>query len=173
MIFSIEDSHHGPSDAMHNPHQPLKVEVCSNLRLLKPKCTIESRAIKRSSIHLIRTLLQYICFSYTMKTSNILRVLRIILVILPEHQSDTLVFTMTMEILPEPTSNKLYGRSDTYAGNPVREILLNLNLPDHGSVLIELEVHVKMEMKIPHSSKVKFITACLYSIDEYNDMMKA
>nr|GEU56442.1 hypothetical protein [Tanacetum cinerariifolium] len=26
-----------------------------------------------------------------------------------EHQSDTKVFTMTMEILPEPISNKLYG----------------------------------------------------------------
>ncbi|GJS97222.1 hypothetical protein Tco_0804190 [Tanacetum coccineum] len=38
-----------------------KVAVCSSLRLLKPKCTID----------------------------NILRVLRIILVILPEHQSDT------------------------------------------------------------------------------------
>ncbi|GKE41683.1 hypothetical protein Tco_1468967 [Tanacetum coccineum] len=80
---------------------------------------------------------------------------------------------MTMEILPEPTSNKLCGRSDTYAGNPVKEILLNLNLPDHRSVLTEPEVHVKMEMEIPRSSKVKFITACSYSIDEYNDMMKA
>ncbi|GJR35145.1 hypothetical protein Tco_1210829 [Tanacetum coccineum] len=28
----------------------------------------------------------------------------------PEHQSDTKVLTITMEILPEPTSNKLYGR---------------------------------------------------------------
>ncbi|GJU17117.1 hypothetical protein Tco_1145083, partial [Tanacetum coccineum] len=27
----------------------------------------------------------------------------------PEHQSDTKVLTMTMEILPEPTSNKLCG----------------------------------------------------------------
>ncbi|GJT57067.1 hypothetical protein Tco_0992121 [Tanacetum coccineum] len=46
------------------------------------------------------------------KTSNNLRVLRIILVILPEHQSGTKVFTMTMEILLEPTSNKLMiGRS--------------------------------------------------------------
>ncbi|GJR99352.1 hypothetical protein Tco_0315861 [Tanacetum coccineum] len=35
------------------------------------------------------------------------RVLRIILVILPEHPSDTNVFTMKMEILLEPTSNKL------------------------------------------------------------------
>ncbi|GJW19454.1 hypothetical protein Tco_0026890 [Tanacetum coccineum] len=45
MPFGI---HHGPSDAMHNPSQPLK--------------------------------------------------------------SDTKVFTVSMEILPEPTSNKLYGR---------------------------------------------------------------
>ncbi|GJW12116.1 hypothetical protein Tco_1577943 [Tanacetum coccineum] len=37
-----------------------------------------------------------------------LRVLRTILVIMPEHQSDTfVVFTVTMEILLEPTSNKL------------------------------------------------------------------
>ncbi|GKA41466.1 hypothetical protein Tco_0734059 [Tanacetum coccineum] len=36
-----------------------------------------------------------------------LRVLRIILVVLPEHLSDTKVLTMKMEILLEPTSNKL------------------------------------------------------------------
>ncbi|GKB77284.1 ribonuclease H-like domain-containing protein [Tanacetum coccineum] len=59
--------------------------------------------------------------------------------------------------------------SNTYARNPVKGILLNLNLSDHRSVLTEPE----MEMKIPRSSKVKFITACSYSIDEYNDMMKA
>ncbi|GKA62790.1 hypothetical protein Tco_0762309 [Tanacetum coccineum] len=35
------------------------------------------------------------------------RVLRIILVFLLEHPSDTKVFTMKMEILLEPTSNKL------------------------------------------------------------------
>ncbi|GJT01411.1 hypothetical protein Tco_0822580 [Tanacetum coccineum] len=83
--------------------------------------------------------------SHTVKTSNISRVLRIILVILPEHQSDTKVFTMTMEILLEPTSNKLMvehaefdesnanvlERFYTSAGNPVKEILLKLNLPDH------------------------------------------
>ncbi|GJR48741.1 hypothetical protein Tco_1316844 [Tanacetum coccineum] len=37
----------------------------------------------------------------------------------------------------------------------------------------EPEVHVKMEMEIPRSSRVKFITACSYSIDKYKDMMKA
>ncbi|GKD78292.1 hypothetical protein Tco_1340913, partial [Tanacetum coccineum] len=48
-----------------------------------------------------------------------------------EHQSDTKVFTMTMEILLEPTSNKLMIDSILQAGNPVKEILLKLNLPDH------------------------------------------
>ncbi|GJZ47917.1 hypothetical protein Tco_0601749 [Tanacetum coccineum] len=49
LLSGIEDSHHGPSDEMHNPPQPLK--------------------------------------------------------------SDTKVFIMMMEILPEPTSNKLCGRT--------------------------------------------------------------
>ncbi|GJV06808.1 hypothetical protein Tco_1344464 [Tanacetum coccineum] len=39
--------------------------------------------------------------------SKILRVLRIILVVLPEHPSDMKVLTMKMQILLEPTSNKL------------------------------------------------------------------
>ncbi|GJS98008.1 hypothetical protein Tco_0819178 [Tanacetum coccineum] len=71
--------------------------VSSSLRSLKPKCTIESRA-KRSSINLIRTLFQYTCLLDTMKTMNILRVICIIVVVLPEHPSDT-----------DPTSNKLYA----------------------------------------------------------------
>ncbi|GJT60887.1 hypothetical protein Tco_1004420 [Tanacetum coccineum] len=87
--------------------------------------------------------------------------------------NDTQVFTMTIEILPEPTSNKLYDRSDAYGGNHVKEILFNLNLPDHRSVLMEQEFHVKMEMEIPRSSKVKFITACSYSFNKYKDMIKA
>ncbi|GJW38514.1 hypothetical protein Tco_0064359 [Tanacetum coccineum] len=57
-----------------------KVAVCSSLRPLKAKNAL-----------LIK----------------ILRVLRIILVVLPEHPSDTKVLTMKMEILLEPTSNKL------------------------------------------------------------------
>nr|GEY33398.1 hypothetical protein [Tanacetum cinerariifolium] len=87
-----------------------KVPVCFSLRSLKPKRTIESRAT-RSSINLTRTLFQYTCPSYTVKTRN-LRVLRIILVILPEHQSDMKVFTVTKKILSEPTSNKLCGRKN-------------------------------------------------------------
>ncbi|GJS24497.1 hypothetical protein Tco_0453129 [Tanacetum coccineum] len=67
LLFGIEDSHHGPSDAMHNPSPATQ-----------------------------------------------------------EHQSDTLVFTMTMEILPEPTSNKLCDRERlAQLRNPVKEVLRN------------------------------------------------
>nr|GEW29802.1 retrovirus-related Pol polyprotein from transposon TNT 1-94 [Tanacetum cinerariifolium] len=107
-----------------------KVAVCSSLRSLKQKCTIESSA-KRSSINLIRTLIHYELVSHIVKIYNIIKVQRIILMILPEHQSDTKVFTMTMEILLESTSNKLSKDSILQAGNPVKEILVKLNLPDH------------------------------------------
>ncbi|GJS29910.1 hypothetical protein Tco_0490530 [Tanacetum coccineum] len=60
-------------------------------------------------------------------------------------------FTMKMEILLESTSNKLmvehaeFDESNTHvlerfytsAGNPVKEILLKLNLPDHRSILTD------------------------------------
>ncbi|GKC68992.1 hypothetical protein Tco_1114875 [Tanacetum coccineum] len=49
----------------------------------------------------------FFSFTHCENKEDILRVLRIILVILPEHPSDTYVFTMKMEILLEPTSNKL------------------------------------------------------------------
>nr|GEU83081.1 hypothetical protein [Tanacetum cinerariifolium] len=52
-----------------------------------------------------------------------------------EHPSDTYVFTVKMEILLEPTSNKLLVEIfNTTAGNPVKEILLKLNLPDHRKI---------------------------------------
>ncbi|GJW44439.1 hypothetical protein Tco_0073238 [Tanacetum coccineum] len=52
------------------------------------------------------------------------------------------LFTMTMEILLEPTSNKLL-----IAGNPVKEILLKLNLPDHRSILTDSKEYIKMDME--------------------------
>ncbi|GJX30709.1 hypothetical protein Tco_0240564 [Tanacetum coccineum] len=84
-------------------------------------------------------------------------------------------FTMKMEILLEPTSNKLmvehaeFDESDTYvlerfdtsAGNPVKEILLKLNLPDHKSILTDSKVtptnHGRMTK--PYSSPC-FIANC-------------
>ncbi|GJU35937.1 hypothetical protein Tco_1184291 [Tanacetum coccineum] len=68
---------------------------------------------------------------------------------------------MTMEILLDPTSNKLMvgdlcdsirikvvttgkkRRFYTSAGNPVKEILLKLNLPDHRSILTNSKMVVK------------------------------
>ncbi|GJW63912.1 hypothetical protein Tco_0115796 [Tanacetum coccineum] len=70
-----------------------------------------------------------------------------------EHQSDTQVITVKMEILLEPTSNKLMvERFDTSAGNPVKEILLKLNLPDHRSILMDSKIYIKMVMEVPGSS---------------------
>ncbi|GJX51619.1 hypothetical protein Tco_0278464 [Tanacetum coccineum] len=53
-------------------------------------------------------------------------------------------FTMKMEILLEPTSNKLMvERFDTSAGNPVKDVLLKLNLHDHRSILTDSKVYSK------------------------------
>ncbi|GKA35090.1 hypothetical protein Tco_0721581 [Tanacetum coccineum] len=38
------------------------------------------------------------------------------------------------------------------AGNPVKEILLKLNLPDHMSILTNSKIHIKMVMEVPGSS---------------------
>ncbi|GJQ97769.1 hypothetical protein Tco_0008908 [Tanacetum coccineum] len=100
-----------------------------------------------------------------------------------EHPSDTYVFTMKMEILVEPTSNRLMvgklGDSDVHTLEYLKLILeilsrrffLKLNLPDHRSVLTGSEV--KMEMEIPHSSGVCLITVCSYSTDTSKELMKA
>ncbi|GKB18013.1 retrovirus-related pol polyprotein from transposon TNT 1-94 [Tanacetum coccineum] len=92
-----------------------------------------------------------------------------------EVSSDTQVITVKMEILLEPTSNKLMvehtefdesntyvlERFDTLAGNPVKEILLKLNLPDHKSILTDSKVtptkHGRMTK--PYSSP-RFIANC-------------
>ncbi|GJV85900.1 hypothetical protein Tco_1525798 [Tanacetum coccineum] len=73
-----------------------------------------------------------------------------------------------MEILLEPTSNKLMvehvefdesdthvlERFDTSAGNPIKEILPKLNLPYHRSILTDSKEFIKMDME-RRSIKVK------------------
>ena len=62
----------------------------------------------RSSLNLTRTHFHMLIVSHIVENKiKSLRVLRIILVVLPEHLSDIKIFTMRMEILLEPTSNKL------------------------------------------------------------------
>ncbi|GJR33078.1 hypothetical protein Tco_1109310 [Tanacetum coccineum] len=55
-------------------------------------------------------------------------------------------------------------------------IILILRVEDSkkkGQSSQDLEVQVKMEMEIPRSSGVNFITACSYSTDTSKDLMKA
>ncbi|GJS93117.1 retrovirus-related pol polyprotein from transposon TNT 1-94 [Tanacetum coccineum] len=40
----------------------------------------------------------------------------------------------------------------TLAGNPVKEILLKLNLPDHRSILTDSKEYIKMDMEVPDPS---------------------
>ncbi|GKB18721.1 hypothetical protein Tco_0852644 [Tanacetum coccineum] len=114
LLSGIEDSHHGPSDAMHNPPQPLKVAVCSSLRLLKPKGTIESRAIKEI-IHKSRTLIPITSEGY-----------------LSIHNHDG---------NPSRSNIKQSSTKDSIlqAGNHVKEILLKVNLPDHSDEVLKIK----------------------------------
>ncbi|GJT27915.1 hypothetical protein Tco_0908190 [Tanacetum coccineum] len=41
---------------------------------------------------------------------------------------------------------------DTSTGNPIKEILLKLNLPDHRSILTDSKEYIKMVMEVPDSS---------------------
>ncbi|GJR95356.1 hypothetical protein Tco_0267530 [Tanacetum coccineum] len=82
-----------------------------------------------------------------MKTSNDLRVLRIIFVILPEHQSDTKVIHNDDGNPSRANIKQALGRFNTTAGNPVKEILLKLNLPDHMSILTDSKEYIKMDME--------------------------
>ncbi|GKD27184.1 hypothetical protein Tco_1233398 [Tanacetum coccineum] len=77
-----------------------------------------------------------------------------------------ILFTMKMEILLEPTSNKLmvehaeFDESDTHvlerlnisAGNPVKEILLKLNLPDHRNLRLTANVVLFDVLVVPEYS---------------------
>ncbi|GKA94561.1 hypothetical protein Tco_0816599 [Tanacetum coccineum] len=112
-----------------------------------------------------------------------------------EQTQQGVSYEVSMEILLEPTSNKLmvgdlcdsvgiklvttgkkrwcdsiriklvpehakFDESDTYvlerfatsARNPINEILLKLNLPNHMSILIDLKEYVKIVMEVPDSS---------------------
>ncbi|GKE26693.1 hypothetical protein Tco_1442077 [Tanacetum coccineum] len=75
----------------------------------------------------------------------------------PKHPSDTQLFTVKMEILLEPTSNKLYEDSLLQAGNSCQgELPLKGILPDHRSVLTDPKIYIKMDVVVPDSSRDVF-----------------
>ncbi|GJT82464.1 hypothetical protein Tco_1056806 [Tanacetum coccineum] len=91
-----------------------------------------------------------------------------------EHPSDTYAFTMKVEILLKPTSNKLMVVTNRFT----LIVLSALRRSDKEnrqvrSVLTDPEVQVKMEMEIPHSSGDLFLTACSYSTYTSKDLIKA
>ncbi|GKF02814.1 hypothetical protein Tco_0029737, partial [Tanacetum coccineum] len=58
-----------------------------------------------------------------------------------EQTQQGVSYKVSMEILLDPTSNKIMvERLDTSDGNPVKETLLKLSLPDHRSILTDSKV---------------------------------
>nr|GEV19299.1 hypothetical protein [Tanacetum cinerariifolium] len=70
---------------------------------------------------------------------------------------------MKMEILFEPTSNKLMMIL-TYAGNPVKEILLKLNLPDHSGDVVEVTLWDKMATEFNREEFEKMEQPVIFAI---------
>ncbi|GJR18368.1 hypothetical protein Tco_0966895 [Tanacetum coccineum] len=70
---------------------------------------------------------------------------------------------MKMEILLESTSNKLMVDSILQAGNPVKEILLKLNLPNHMSILTDLKVS-----PTKHGRMTKLYSSLLFIANCFN-----
>nr|GEU61860.1 hypothetical protein [Tanacetum cinerariifolium] len=118
--LTLEQSQQGVSN-------DVLVAVSSSLRLLKPKVhKLSLEPIRDQIINLNRTQTMYntCCSSYNNIWNQ--RVLRVILDILPEHPSDTKVFTVKMEILLKPTSNKLLvGRTSS-----LRDLILRFKQGD-------------------------------------------
>ncbi|GJY05140.1 hypothetical protein Tco_0371080 [Tanacetum coccineum] len=85
-----------------------------------------------------------------------------------KHQSDTKV------IHNDDGNPSRANIKQALAGNPVKEILLKLNLPDHRSILTDSKEYIKMDVEVPGSSSlIRFIATCSYSTDIYKDIMKA
>ncbi|GJV64385.1 hypothetical protein Tco_1475213 [Tanacetum coccineum] len=77
---------------------------------------------------------------------------------------------------PSSVNIKQHCDSILQVGNPVKEILLKLNLPDHRSILTDYKIRIKMVWRylIPAAQdKSRFIATCSYLTDIYKDIMKA
>ncbi|GJT87561.1 hypothetical protein Tco_1069278 [Tanacetum coccineum] len=129
VLEQTQQDSHGPSDAMHNPPNPLKV----------------GKALFQNS--------QRFTHFYQFSHSESVGIEKVALS--SKHQSDTYVFIVKMEILPVSTSNNTAVDSILQAGNPVKEILLKLNLPDHRSILTNSKIYVKMDVEVRGSRRLK------------------
>ncbi|GJS95250.1 hypothetical protein Tco_0802218 [Tanacetum coccineum] len=83
----------------------------------------------------------------------------------------------TRKAIPKPkyfdeSNTYVLERFDTSAGNPVKEILLKLNLPDHRSILTDSKEYIKMDMerrsvKVKELREICIITAFKLSNQEW------
>ncbi|GKB86498.1 hypothetical protein Tco_0958770 [Tanacetum coccineum] len=64
-----------------------------------------------------------------------------------EHQSDTKVIHNDDGNPSRANIKQALGRFHTIVGNPVNEILLKLNLPDHKSILTDSKEYIKMDVE--------------------------
>nr|GEW36717.1 integrase, catalytic region, zinc finger, CCHC-type, peptidase aspartic, catalytic [Tanacetum cinerariifolium] len=87
-----------------------------------------------------------------------------------KHESDTYIITMKMEILLVSTSNiTAVERFNTAAGNPIKETLPKLCLPDHRSIFMDSKDNLtKNEQMTKSYSSPKFIANCFVA-DIYKD----
>nr|GEX76565.1 hypothetical protein [Tanacetum cinerariifolium] len=123
----------------------------------KIKCAqIESRANKRSIINLIGHNVNMHLLNIIKFTGCNQRVLRSFLENLPEHPSDTKVLTMKMEILLEPTSNKLLVGPYALSWKPCQGD--SLNLPDHRYIA---DVAASFQRSQIHIIKLSMSNHCL------------
>ncbi|GJW70817.1 hypothetical protein Tco_0127734 [Tanacetum coccineum] len=91
-----------------------------------------------------------------------------------KHQSDRKVIHNDDGNPSRANIKQALGRFNTTTGNPVKEILLKLNLPDHRSIFTDSKENIKIDMEVPGSSRLtRFIATCSYSTDKYKDIMKA
>ncbi|GJS22232.1 hypothetical protein Tco_0450864 [Tanacetum coccineum] len=106
-VIVMKSRRHGPSDAMHNPSQPLKVG----------KTLFQN---SRRYTHFYRLSHSKLVDIEKVALSSCLRSL-----------------------------NQIFYTS---VGNPVKEILLKLNLPDHRSILTDSKEYIKMDMEVTDPS---------------------
>ncbi|GJT31382.1 hypothetical protein Tco_0911657 [Tanacetum coccineum] len=62
--------------------------------------------------------------------------------------------SVAMTVLVPSLLTSSLERFNTSAGNPVKEILLKLNLPDHRSILTDSKEYIKMDVEVPGSSRL-------------------
>ncbi|GJU28448.1 hypothetical protein Tco_1167069 [Tanacetum coccineum] len=153
VLTDVEDTH-DPNPGL-NPdgpqHKSSSVSSDSNLNMLNPKSQISWRTYKKEVSKIIPKVEKFVndrleseVLVRSSKEANSshavaanLSELELKKILIDKMEMNNSIirvnsFTMKMEILLEPTSNKLMvERFNTLAGNPVKKILLKLNLSDH------------------------------------------